>query len=961
MTDTLLPEEIIDWINGLNWGTHHLQWHAVRQWDTASAGMISWMQQQGWERASKQEGSTGNGLDFLVMHRAMLELLLAQFPQHAAIFHGWTTVPTDPDDPQDPQPENDFPRVFAQSIQTALLNLQNSLTAFPTDDALGLYMETRRRPTANNPFAQSTDPSTGVHNYIHGRFSDESSSVNMGDPEVNLGNVRFWRLHGWIDARWTAFRQAVASPLSDVDLRTLIDAEKLHLSAMHHGHPHVRALRVRRGIASRGATPLSIARPFSESPAKKFHRLMSSIRVPATKDELRDYVEMAIQIEFFTIPLYLTSWWSLKKGGLETQAHQRIIRGIVIQEMLHLGIVCNLFVGLGGTPRLNAQSPGGLAPTYPDLVPGLDLPDVAELRPFSVSQNELFLKIEKPQHPPIPPRVAARAAVPRLPTIGDFYDAILQGLAEVSPSIDTTRQHDIDVAGTSIMIADLDQAKKKIALIAEQGEGTTVTEGEVTLAHFYAFRQFELERMYEQQADKTWRLGGPLPWPTPDQIYAMAPVPAGGYQGISEVDEFDTEYRSVVDLMQQAWTVPGPTGLQALNDAIAQMYSLEDPAIRAMSRERPPSAGGGYYGPDFRLDVGVGVVRAGTMRAAATGGVKSTPTIPGFARIKQILDDAVQGQSIHAHGNFWRSITRDDFVVLRVIGQPLLAVNPDGSFDPNESNLVKALEGRFPFGRDMNPPVSGARFNRMPHGFPPVAQTQIDEIRAWIAAGCPADAVRRVPLVDSRRSKTLSDVDHISFWRDFDNWSMFQASQQVQQDINVMFGAAENWFEFARDPAHELAWMSALARPDVRSAVSRLEAGQRELMLQHYGRPLALEALLDGFQRFGADQLPSDPLRPIDPRHRMNGEIMWFYWTAMCDAAVRLSPTMASIPGEFWLEVGLAIILGLMNDGVMRNRFPVAGFVNGPGVQDAIRTYVTAIPANALQAEWRSRFIDSGL
>jgi hypothetical protein len=35
---------------------------------------------------------------------------------------------------------------------------------------------------------------------------DDKSKIDIGDPSVNLQNKRFWRIHGWIEARWTAFR-----------------------------------------------------------------------------------------------------------------------------------------------------------------------------------------------------------------------------------------------------------------------------------------------------------------------------------------------------------------------------------------------------------------------------------------------------------------------------------------------------------------------------------------------------------------------------------------------------------------------------------------------------------------------------------------------------------------------------------------------------------------------------------
>ena len=90
----------------------------------------------------------------------------------------------------------------------------------------------------------------------------------------------------------------------------------------------------------------------------------------------------------------------------------------------------------------------------------------------------------------------------------------------------------------------------------------------------------------------------------------------------------------------------------------------------------------------------------------------------------------MNGANIGAHGPFWRTVDRDGFVSKSVYGIPLLAKNPDGTFNADESNLVKALEGR--------PPFDESQFPRMPYRYPAVPQDRIDEIRQWISAGCPA-------------------------------------------------------------------------------------------------------------------------------------------------------------------------------------------------------------------------------
>jgi hypothetical protein len=103
-----------------------------------------------------------------------------------------------------------------------------------------------------------------------------------------------------------------------------------------------------------------------------------------------------------------------------------------------------------------------------------------------------------------------------------------------------------------------------------------------------------------------------------------------------------------------------------------------------------------------------------------------------FDHVKQILEEAVNGETIGAHGNFWRPLSLDQFKAKKVFGQALLVVG-----NPDDSNLIKALEGRAPFGADAG--VPGATWPRMPAGFDPVPPDRIAYLRKWIADGCPDD------------------------------------------------------------------------------------------------------------------------------------------------------------------------------------------------------------------------------
>ena len=218
-----MPAKIITYENANQWGAMHLRWHTERRWDVLDPANRTWATKHGYKRAALQEGVAGNGLEFLAMHRMMMGMLRDNFPKYASLFDGWDTPPTDPRDGADPLP-NMATTAFEPKMLAAIDRLENHIDSFKTDDELGLFIETNMRPTASDPKSRSTDPSTGLHNYMHNRFMDPKSKINVGDPTVNMKNKLFWRLHGWIDARWTAFRAAKGLSDSDPDYQAALDA-----------------------------------------------------------------------------------------------------------------------------------------------------------------------------------------------------------------------------------------------------------------------------------------------------------------------------------------------------------------------------------------------------------------------------------------------------------------------------------------------------------------------------------------------------------------------------------------------------------------------------------------------------------------------------------------------------------------------------------------------------------------
>src|SRR4051812_26929120 len=101
----LMPKSIVTYVNENHWGKMHLQWHTERRWDLLPASSITYAKKQGWSRAPLQEGAKGNGLEFLAMHRMMMQMLIMEHPTTKKSFAGWSTPPTDPRNRLDPLPD----------------------------------------------------------------------------------------------------------------------------------------------------------------------------------------------------------------------------------------------------------------------------------------------------------------------------------------------------------------------------------------------------------------------------------------------------------------------------------------------------------------------------------------------------------------------------------------------------------------------------------------------------------------------------------------------------------------------------------------------------------------------------------------------------------------------------------------------------------------------------------------
>lgn len=94
------------------------------------------------------------------------------------------------------------------------------------------------------------------------------------------------------------------------------------------------------------------------------HRLFAAIKIGG-KSAILGALQDALRLEFSTIPLYLYALYSLDRA--KNRDIVGIIKTTVIEEMLHMTLVCNIINALGGSPIIDDPA---FVPQYPGPLPG---------------------------------------------------------------------------------------------------------------------------------------------------------------------------------------------------------------------------------------------------------------------------------------------------------------------------------------------------------------------------------------------------------------------------------------------------------------------------------------------------------------------------------------------------------------------------------------------------------------
>jgi len=339
--------------------------------------------------------------------------------------------------------------------------------------------------------------------------------------------------------------------------------------------------------------------------------LVRGVRAATRATDLHRYLQSAVELEHSTIPPYLTALFSLKPGTNDSIA--RMIRSIVVEEMLHLSIAANILVAIGGRPQINTPD---FVPKYPGPLPmsigggGFEV----GIEAFSKDLVEnTFMKIEEPEHP-VPIRAVA-AEEEEFATIGEFYAALKEKITELGDGIFSVGADQQVLRWFSddrlFPITNAQTAVRGIDVIVVEGEGTSTDpfQSPGDPAHFYKFGEILNGRRIVRTPDGFAYGGEPVPF-DPAGVYPMKPNPEiadfeEGTQARTRVERYAYSYSSLLNALHVAFNGRPDT----IDTAIGLMYELK---VQAVALMQTGIGGGRTAGPSYQY-----VNLQGGMRFAA--------------------------------------------------------------------------------------------------------------------------------------------------------------------------------------------------------------------------------------------------------------------------------------------------------------------------------------------------------
>ncbi|WP_125716780.1 ferritin-like domain-containing protein [Pseudoalteromonas rubra] len=350
-----------------------------------------------------------------------------------------------------------------------------------------------------------------------------------------------------------------------------------------------------------------------------YHKLQK--RPIETLEQLHYDLQLAIELEFSTLPVYLTALYSIEEGT--NQCAYTVIRSVVMEEMFHLTNAANLLIATGGSPAINSPE---FLPTFPTKLPDGENWFEADLQKFSPEALQNFLNIE------MPAALAKKGDI----TIGEFYAGIENGLQTLheryGPDLFPADCHDKQIAhkyyygggGEITPVTDLASANFALNAIIAQGEGmpdecwdpdqpfplgdtTGVDSGDHQLfmqprelSHYYRFNELLLGYRYVQGDTPNSGPTGPAIPIDYHLVYNVVKNPKPEhYQPYPAIVRLDTEFNLTLSLLLDQLHLAFNGQPDLLVSAVGTMFGLKEKA-QSMIRIPLPDHSGRNATPTWR-------------------------------------------------------------------------------------------------------------------------------------------------------------------------------------------------------------------------------------------------------------------------------------------------------------------------------------------------------------------------
>ena len=211
IVDLTVQPEVLSWMQSHFWEAAHVEWHAIRTCSLPGGprgSKVNICQFTDMIPTDQNCQSSGDGYQFLLFHRHMLEALKQLWPKHSEQFSAF---------PRFPQSAEDVPAQWRSAWQkfnsTDLANAKiaeeidkpENLALFPNEGALGFWLQCNMGAT----IAGFSLKSGGLHGDLHAHWVRQGNTDHgLGNTSSNVDNYMFWKLHGWMDNVWEKYRTA---------------------------------------------------------------------------------------------------------------------------------------------------------------------------------------------------------------------------------------------------------------------------------------------------------------------------------------------------------------------------------------------------------------------------------------------------------------------------------------------------------------------------------------------------------------------------------------------------------------------------------------------------------------------------------------------------------------------------------------------------------------------------------